>query len=118
MSMIGKRIVALRQQHNFSQEKLADMLATGRSTIIRYETGQTFPNSEIIIKLCSIFSVSADYLLGLSDSSSLSPSPASSTPSNEPTATDTCQIPPLSTPEEIKQYIDSTIESALRYHKI
>ncbi len=33
----------------------------------RYEYGTRKPTSDIIIKLCNYFNVSADYLLGLSD---------------------------------------------------
>jgi len=126
MSNIGQRITVLRQHLGISQEKLADMLSTGRSTVIRYETGQTFPNSEVIIKLCSLFHVSADYLLGLKDyeedipyisPSSDSKHPSSNKETNLDSIIDSSSIPSLSSPEEIKEYIDKTIEAAfIRYH--
>lgn len=38
-----------------------------KSSISAYEKGSKYPSIEVIIKLCNYFSVSSDYLLGLSD---------------------------------------------------
>jgi len=128
MSMIGQRIAYLRQINGISQERLADLLGTGRSTIIRYENGQTFPNSEVIISLCNIFEVSSDYLLGLDKNESSLPSkqashPISAKPEIEINITKNVnhspqQLNTLSIPENIQQYIDHAVESTLlRYIK-
>ena len=107
MSIIGQRIAILRQRSNLSQEKLADLLSTGRSTIIRYETGKTLPNSDVIVRLCSLFHVSADYLLGISDSYDNSQVLISAEKIN------TSSFNPL-IQEEIKQYIDQAVEQAIK----
>lgn len=67
MHSIGERIAEQRRRLGLSQEELAEKLKAGRQTIIRYESGQTNPNSDAIIKLCKLFAISADYLLGLTD---------------------------------------------------
>ena len=58
------RIKELRIKNNWRQEDLAKRLNTGKNTISRYETGQRQLDVETIGKLCEIFDVSADYLLG------------------------------------------------------
>lgn len=58
------RIKELRQQNGWLQSDLATRLQTSRQTIGNYETGQRQLDPETILKLCEIFDVSADYLLG------------------------------------------------------
>lgn len=65
--MYGKRIKEERQLKGLSQEQLAEMISTTQSTIGKYEREELQPNIDVITKLCKIFGVSADYLLGLSD---------------------------------------------------
>ena len=48
-----------------TQQKLADLLKCSKSTISLYETGDTVPDAKNIVRLCDIFGVSCDYLLGL-----------------------------------------------------
>lgn len=125
MSAIGSRIVELRQRDSLSQERLADLLSTGRSTVIRYETGKTYPNSEVIIRLCGIFSVSADYLLGMTDECATPISDDASLcsrqtqlPSSREARQRAADTPALSSFEEIKRYIDEEIAAALARHGI
>lgn len=119
MCIIGKRIAELRQQNNLSQEKLADLLSTGRSTIIRYETGKTLPNSDVIIKLCSLFHVSADYLLGIINPDSSSPIISSgaqyATKHNNSNTDNRIPLSP-DAQKEIQEYIDRTVEEAIKRH--
>lgn len=61
------RLRALRTAQRLSQTQLGKMLNCTDVTVSRYETGQRGLDSETIAKLCEIFGVSADYLLGLSD---------------------------------------------------
>ena len=60
------RIKELRQQNGWLQSDLATRLQTSRQTIGNYETGQRQLDPETILKLCEIFDVTADYLLGRS----------------------------------------------------
>lgn len=65
--MYGQRIREERLLKGLSQQQLAEMISTSQSTIGKYEREELQPNIEVIEKLCKIFEVSADYLLGLSD---------------------------------------------------
>lgn len=63
----GERIKALREQNNITQQELADMLNVDRTSVGKWETNQNLANNNILQKLCSIFNVSMDYLLGRAD---------------------------------------------------
>ncbi len=92
--MYGQRIKEIRQEKGLTQSQLAEMLSTTQSTVGKYEreeiqltvdtiikemlsttqsTVGKYEREEIqltvdtIIKICKVFEVSADYLLGLED---------------------------------------------------
>lgn len=67
MEMRGDRLRKIREDHNYTQEQLAELLDIGQTQIWRYENGKSAPNSDILLKIASFFNVSTDYLLGLSD---------------------------------------------------
>lgn len=62
----GKRLKALRQKRDITQLQLANSLGVTKSVISAYETGLRYPGYDILIKIARHFSVSTDYLLGLS----------------------------------------------------
>lgn len=65
--MYGQRIRELRVERGLSQAALGGLLHCDQRTVSRYETEQHDLNTAVIIALCHIFEVSADYLLGLED---------------------------------------------------
>ncbi len=65
--MIGQKIKEERQSKGLTQKQLAELLSTTQGTVGKYEREELQPNIDVIKKLCEIFEVSADYLLGLSD---------------------------------------------------
>ncbi len=67
MIIMYKRIRDLREDKDFSQKQLADMLNISQSTYSRYENGFLDIPSEILITLSRIYGVTTDYILGLSD---------------------------------------------------
>ena len=67
MDVIGKRIKALRRSRNWTQTELAERSNLERKSIIRYENGQNIPGGRALSSLSSVFGVTTDYLLGLSD---------------------------------------------------
>ena len=71
MLYFGDKVRALRQEKGLTQTQLASKLELTKSTISGYEQSIKSPSVEVLIKLCSLFNVSADYLLGLSDSMEL-----------------------------------------------
>ena len=62
---IGERILELRKQKNISQVQLAKALGISRQAVSKWETGQTQPEADRIPRICAVFSVSADELLGI-----------------------------------------------------
>lgn len=63
----SSRLIQLRNERHLSQIDLANQLGIGPNQISRYETGQNTPGAEILFDLAVFFDVSADYLLGLTD---------------------------------------------------
>ena len=63
-----KRIRDLREDHDKTQQEIADVLGTSQTMYARYERGANEMPIRHLITLCKYYKVSADYLLGLSDS--------------------------------------------------
>lgn len=61
----GTRLKHLRKQAGLTQQQLATQLGITKSVVSFYELQERSPSPEVLIKLASIFHVSADYLLGL-----------------------------------------------------
>lgn len=60
------RIRDLRKEAGWQQSDLSAMLSSSRQAVSKWETGQIDLNTDTIRRLCEIFHVSADYLLGFS----------------------------------------------------
>ena len=60
------RIKELRTDSDMKQQDLADRLKIARSVVSKYELGQVDLSTDTIRRLCEIFGVTADYLLGFS----------------------------------------------------
>ena len=67
METFNKRLKELRTDKKISQKRLAEILKTNNSSVCDWECGRSEPSIETIVKLCDIFGVSADYLLGRED---------------------------------------------------
>jgi len=64
----SKRLKSLRLENNWTQKDLAEKLNISDRSIGYYENGNRFPKDEdLLVKLCDIFNVSMDYLMGLSN---------------------------------------------------
>lgn len=55
-----------REQNNYTQQQVADILGVDKSQISRYENGEQAPRNENMASLARIFKVSLDELLGVS----------------------------------------------------
>lgn len=64
---IGAKIKALRDLSGMSQEALAKAIDISQSALGNYERGERIPDAGVVASLSRLFSVSADYLLGLSE---------------------------------------------------
>jgi len=63
-----RRLKELREQRRLNQEGLALQLSVSQSTISAYEVGERTPDLETLMAIASLFGVSIDYLVGLSES--------------------------------------------------
>ncbi len=61
--MTGERIRALRKQAGLKQSELGRKLGISASAIGMYENNRRVPPRQILLQLCDIFHVTADYLL-------------------------------------------------------
>lgn len=67
MPLRGHRLRELRRKLGYTQEDLAERLNVNIRQIHRYETGESDPLADVVARMASIFQVSTDYLLGLTD---------------------------------------------------
>lgn len=63
---IGKRLKESRKAAGFTQKQVAEVLGMLQPAYARYESGAIELDYEKLIKLCRLFDVSADDLLGIS----------------------------------------------------
>ena len=64
---IKYRIRELRKEKSLTQKQLAELVDKSETGVASWEQGRSEPCVNDIRLLCSIFGVSADYLLGLTD---------------------------------------------------
>ena len=62
--MLSEILKALRNEKGISQVSLANILGLSQQAIAKWETGNSEPDTEMLIRLASFFDVSVDYLLG------------------------------------------------------
>ena len=65
--LFGARLLELREQKDFSQKAVADLLGVTRTQVSDIENGKSGTNLDRFYQLCEFYQVSADYLLGITD---------------------------------------------------
>lgn len=65
--VIGKRIKELRTEAGLTQKMFGERLSVSQDTVSLWETGRSLPTTELVIEICKMLNISADYLLGLKD---------------------------------------------------
>lgn len=63
--MLGQRIYELRTARGWSQVQLAEKLSITKQTVSNWKNDNIQPSIEMLIRIATLFNVSADYLLGL-----------------------------------------------------
>lgn len=61
------RIRNLREDHDKTQQQIAEVLGTSQTMYSRYERGVNEMPIRLLVELCKYYNVSADYLLGLTE---------------------------------------------------
>lgn len=57
------KIVVLRKKNNLSQEALAEKLNMSRQAISKWESGNSYPDMNTMLKVCEILNCTLDELL-------------------------------------------------------
>jgi transcriptional regulator with XRE-family HTH domain len=60
---LSEKLRRLRDNRNWSQQTLADMMRMDRSTVSRYETGRSIPNYQTVVRFAEIYQVDKEYLV-------------------------------------------------------
>lgn len=68
--MIGKRLAEIRKARGDTQHALAEKLGVSLFTVRSWEQEKSAPTCEMLALLCRMYGVSADDLLGLSETPS------------------------------------------------
>lgn len=62
-----ERIKELREDNDLTQKTIAQYLNIAQNTYSQYENGHRDLPITVLLKLCRFYSVSSDYILGLSN---------------------------------------------------
>ncbi len=54
-------------ENDISQNTLARKISMSQSVVNNYCTGKREPSLDVLISICKVLNISADYLLGLTD---------------------------------------------------
>jgi len=68
MLTFGKKIRNLRKKRGESQKQVAAAVGKSRESVAKYEIGKSEPDLEALRKIVRYYGVSADYIIGLSES--------------------------------------------------
>lgn len=63
--MIGELLAETRKLHGDTQTDLAQKLHVTVSAVRSWEQEKTSPSHETLVRICRLYNVSSDYLLGL-----------------------------------------------------
>jgi transcriptional regulator with XRE-family HTH domain len=63
----GRTISKLRNEKEWTQDKVAEMLGIPKPTYAGYENNFRRPQFETVVKLAEIFNTSTDYLMGVTN---------------------------------------------------
>ena len=59
---LHRRLAGLRKKRGLSQQEVADILGVSRQAVSKWESGQTAPSTENLVRLSGIYGVSVDML--------------------------------------------------------
>ena len=59
----GDKLIPLRKKRGLSQEELAEKLNVSRQSVSKWESNNTYPETEKIVQICNLFNCSMDDLI-------------------------------------------------------
>lgn len=76
--VIGDKIAQLRKAASLSQEELAEAVGVSRQAVAKWETGESVPEIDRLVRIATLFAVSVDSLVRDEDPCAPGPGPAPS----------------------------------------
>lgn len=67
----ASRLKQLRLDKNLRQEQIAKLIGVNKSAISTYENNTRQPSFDILVRMATLYRVSTDYLLGITNNRSL-----------------------------------------------
>jgi transcriptional regulator with XRE-family HTH domain len=64
---ISERIKKLRERNNLKQDGFAEKIGAKRGNVAQWEAGNNNPSLDYLTKICEVFDVTADWLLGIAE---------------------------------------------------
>ena len=61
--IFADKLIALRKKAGWSQEELAQQLDVTRQSVSKWESAQSVPDMERLLRMSRLFGVTTDYLL-------------------------------------------------------
>ena len=71
MVNMGQKLKTLRAEKKLTQKQVAERVGLAVSAISSYESGERYPSYSTLIKFASMYHVTCDYLIGMSDTRTL-----------------------------------------------
>ena len=68
--MISMNLKRLRKIHQYTQENIAEKINVSRQSIVKWESGESNPDIDSLIKLSNLYNVSLDNLVNHSEDES------------------------------------------------
>lgn len=68
MEDLGRKLRELRIEKGMTQREAALAIGLTQNAFMNYENGYREPSLDVLKKICLLFDVSSDYLIGLTDS--------------------------------------------------
>ena len=59
----GDKLIVLRKKNGLSQEELAEKLGVSRQSVSKWESNNTYPETDKIVQICNLFDCSMDDLI-------------------------------------------------------
>lgn len=70
IEIFSERLMKVRKERNIKRQNAADEIGISRASLEYYEKGKRKPDIEVLASLAKYYNVSADYLLGFSETES------------------------------------------------
>ena len=71
VEVFGKRLKELRKANGYTIEQFAEAVGISKSTVGYYENNNRMPDIEILLRITNVLNVSADYLIGKTNTTAM-----------------------------------------------